>query len=546
MRIRSVLSLSVSLSVLVAASAVATGCVIATTAADADAGTSGPDSGPSTPGPDAGTPGDTPDGGGPQGPIVRTLVYHHLTAGENNGVDDSKGIAFSRDGTTGLFDENDSGGYRPTVVRSDGTGRRALDAVNNAGWIDMSALSGDGTLAAYTTSAILISSTATPARVTGPEVSQTSTWPRWAKDPDAPNKWRIYFPSEIAWGATHDRGVYSAGSDGGSVKSLMSPAQAAAVIGLPFHELAPKGGLRRGFDVSADGKRYVAIWSAGYCTQTGQKDYIVAASTDGTTAPRLLAGPFTTGCGVSKLALSGDGTTVAYVVETSTGAATRDLTVIGLDGGGKRNLAVYANNLDTNWGLSDDGRVVIAGNRMHRTDGTGAFDLVVRGSFFSGDPSTAIDNQLGALDGSGKRVFYVDGQSPSKRVALLEIDPSSTGAAPTITEPTVTPASIPLNGSVNATISAKVAIGGGAKPVRVAASVLQDGARDEKIAEVVLFDDGTHGDATANDGVYTVNEIRATAGATAGARTIRIRATFVDASTKAHSTVIEYTGLSVR
>jgi hypothetical protein len=544
MRSISVLSLSVSLSVFVAASGFAAGCVVTPT--DADAGPGSPDSGPSTPGPDAGTPVDTPDSGRPQGPIVRTLVYHHLTAGENGGVDDSKGIAFSRDGTTGLFDENDSSGYRPSIVRSDGTGRRALDAVS-AGWIDMTALSGDGTLAAYTTDAIFISSTATPARVTGPGVTQSRAWSRWAKDPGDPNKWRLYFPSAIAWGAPiQERGIYSAGSDGGSLESLMSPTQAAAVIGVPWSELAPKGGLRRGFDVSADGKRYVSIWSAGYCTQTGQKDYIVAASTDGTSAPRLLAGPITTGCGVSKLAISGDGTKVAYAVETGAGSSTRDLTVIDFEGSAKLDLAVYPGNLDTSWGLSDDGRVLIAGNRMHRTDGTGAFDLVVRGSFFSADPPSGIDNHLGALDGAGKRVFYVDAQSIPKRVALLEIDPSSTGDAPTITDPTVTPASIPLDGSESATISAKVAVAGGAKPVRVAASVLKDGARDDKVGEVVLFDDGTHGDATANDGVYTVNEIRATSGAIAGARTIRIRATFIDASTKAHSTVIEYTGLGVR
>lgn len=541
MRFFSSVSSLVALFALIGTSAV-TGCVVTTTAAGggADAGaSSSSSSGSTSSGIDGGAPVDGSDAGGSKGPIVRTLVYHHLTAGENGGLDATKGVAFSRDGSTGLFSENDTGGYRPTVVRSDGTGRQALDAVS-AGWIDMTAVSGDGTLAAYTTDSILVSSTATPSRVTGPAVSQGSAWSRWAKDPDDASKWRLYFTTVVAWGAPiQERGIYSAASDGTKVKALLSPTQAASVAGVSFSELAPKGGLRRGFDVSADGKRYVSVWSAGYCTQSGQKDYIIAASTDGS-APRLLAGPITTGCGVSKLGLSGDGTKVAYAVETASGG--RDLTVIGFDGGGKREVASYTGDLDTDWGISDDGSVVLAGYRMHRTDGSGAFELVVRGSSFSNDPPTAIDNQLGVLSGAGNRVFYIDSQSAPARAALLEIDPPSTGAAPTITEPTVVPASIAQDGSENATITAKVS----GKPVRVAASVLEDGSRDANLTEVVLFDDGTHGDAAANDGVYTSNEIHAMSGATSGARTVRIRATVIDEGTKAHSTVIEYTGLSVR
>lgn len=521
-----------SLGSLVSLSALVAGCTITTVAADADGG-----AGPTGPGPL----GETPDA--PKGPIVRTLVYHHLTAGENGGVDASKDIAFSRDGSTGLFSENDSA-YRPTVVRSDGTERRALDSVS-AGWIDMSALSGDGSLAAYTTDSILVSSTSAPGRVTGPGVSQSSAWSRWAKDPEAPSTWRLYFTTATAWGdPLKERGIYSSASNGGNLEALMSPTQAAAITGVSFDQLSPKGGLRRGFDVSADGKRYVAVWSSGYCTQTGQKDYIVAGTIEG--AHRLIAGPITTNCGVSKLALSGDGDTIAYAVETGAGSATRDLTIVGFDGGGKRELAVYPGNLDTDWGLSDDGRVVLAGHKMHRTDGSGSFDLVVRGSVFSGDPSSAIDNHLGALDGSGRRVFYVDGQSTPARAALLEIDPAGTGAAPTITEPTIAPSSIPADGSRSATITARVALAGGGKPIRVSAAVLVNGARDAQVGEVALWDDGTHGDATANDGVYSVNELRTQAGATPGERTIRVRATFIDAATKAHSTVIEYTGLSVR
>jgi hypothetical protein len=56
----------------------------------------------------------------------------------------------------------------------------------------------------------------------------------------------------------------------------------------------------------------------------------------------------------------------------------------------------------------------------------------------------------------------------------------------------------------------------------------------------VLLDDGTKGDAIAGDGVYTSNELKALSEATPGARTIRVRATFVDAAGKSHSTVTDF------
>jgi len=63
---------------------------------------------------------------------------------------------------------------------------------------------------------------------------------------------------------------------------------------------------------------------------------------------------------------------------------------------------------------------------------------------------------------------------------------------------------------------------------------------------VVLFDDGTHGDAVAGDGVYSDNELRTISGAAPGPRTIRVRATVVDAAGKSHSTVIELGGFAVK
>jgi hypothetical protein len=412
----------------------------------------------------------------------------------------------------------------------------------------MTAVSGDGAWIAYTADTLFLSNVASPQRVTGPAVSQGRSCARFARDPADATKWRLYFLSNVAWGSpAHEPGVYSVGTDGAGLVELMSPAQAAALIGngTTAADVSPKGSLKRGLDVSADGKQFVAVWSAGACTQQGEKDYVVGSATDGTMS-KVILGPVTDGCGVEKLALSGDGTTVAFDVDNSTDTGKRDVGVIGLGGTGKLTFTTFAGGDDNNWGISDDGKLVVAGYKLHNADGSGSFDLAVQGGTFSNDPPSGIDLFLGTPNGKADRILYVNSVANPRRMAALEINPTTMGAAPTVANPSVTPASVPADGSASATLTAKVASTGG-KVVRVGAAVLQNGSHDDKeLADVVLFDDGTHGDAVAGDGVYSDNELRASAGAKSGPRTIRVRATVVDAAGKSHSTAIELGAFAVQ
>jgi hypothetical protein len=111
----------------------------------------------------------------------------------------------------------------------------------------------------------------------------------------------------------------------------------------------------------------------------------------------------------------------------------------------------------------------------------------------------------------------------------------------------VTPASVPAAGSTPATITVKAMASG--TVVRIGAAVLNAGAHDKVFSDVVLFDDGTHGDAIAGDGVYSSNEIKPNPGngmVASGARIIRVRATVVDGGGKSHSTAIDVGGLAVQ
>ena len=468
-------------------------------------------------------------GGSGAGSVVRTLVYHQITGGENGGPDGTKGLSFAHDGSVALFDENIAGNYTPTVINFDGSGKKAIDSMA-AGWIAMTAVSGDGSLVAYTTDNLYSSSVASPARATVAAVPGTSySWARIAHDPTTPSKWRLFFFSDRAWGSpSHEAGVWSAAPDGSGLTELISPAQAMAAIGGSVTP-APKPAARY-LDVSGDGTSVVNVW-----TVSGM-DWIVAER--GFSA-KAIAGPLAY---VRAVAVSYDGNTVAFTNDANN---QRELWVESWDGTNKRMLAAFPGIESDNWGISDDGRKVASNYRLFNTDGSGAFDLAVNGGSYSGDPPTGIDNFLGTPNGAASRFAYID--YGTHRMATLEIDPASGGAAPTLSQPAVSPASVPVDGTRAATLSVKATASG--TIARVGATVMLAGTHDNVFNDVVLLDDGTHGDATAGDGIYTNNQIQPDPGAGTvmpGARTIRIRATFVDGGGKSHSTAIDVSGLGVQ
>jgi hypothetical protein len=480
-------------------------------------------------------------GGGGSGSIERTLVYHQITGGENGGVDTTKQFDFSDDGSTIFYDENIGSNYTPTVIGFGGGGKTAIDSVA-AGFIGMTAISGDGSLVAYTTDTIFTSSTASPSRTTGPSVPGSSyTWGRWARDAGNPTRWRYFFYVDRTWGTpSHEAGVYAMAPDGSSIIEMMSPAQAAAAAGVAANMIAPSNSWRH-LAVSENGVRFVMVWTA-----MGTQDYIIGGTDDGS-VQRSLAGPISNsqnGDGVHSVAIDADGNTVAWVQGNGMSNGNSDLDVIGFDGTNRRTLGSFNGSDSDCWGLSDDGSQVAADYRLWRTDGSGAFDLALAGGSYSTDAATAIDNFFGVLAGSGARMAYVE--HATSRVATLEINPASTGAAPTLSQPSIAPATIAADGSASATISVKAS---GGTIARVGIAVLAAGVHDNVFTDLVLLDDGTQGDAQAGDGIYTSNQLKPDPGAgtvTSGARSVRIRATIVDGSGKSHSTAIDVTGLTIQ
>src|SRR5207249_8160293 len=123
------------------------------------------------------------------------------------------------------------------------------------------------------------------------------------------------------------------------------------------------------------------------------------------------------------------------------GGNNEEVRIVGFDGTGDRSLVSFGDNSSHVWGMSDDGKLLAAHSTLYKTDGTDAFELALTGGTFSGDPLTGIDSFYATMSGSGKRFMYF--HNAAHRVATLEIDPASTGAAPATSNPPSAHGSIP-------------------------------------------------------------------------------------------------------
>lgn len=473
--------------------------------------------------------------------FIRTLAYHQTTT-EEIGVDTTKGFAVSDDGNHAVFIVSHDGQYDVTVVNADGSGRAVLDTITEANWIQGLSMNGDGSLVTYQPAG-------GPLKIAGPSTSPTTLTdvtgtdalsPRFARDPSNPLAWKVYFVLEGDLSSpTRGRGVYSVNADGSGQQQLLSADDVAALTGVTADVPFPHDTLGGTLDVSSDGTRFVTGWSTASCTGAGQSDFIIAATADGVTK-RVLMGPLTTGCGVQRLGLSGDGTTVAYSVDMGTGENEIGVIEFDIDGAGTRVLDDILGGLDNNWGLSDDGAHLLSSYAIYNTDGSGVFDIAVLGGRWSTDPTSTVDCYFGIMNGAASRIMYVVANTEHRFVATMDINPSTLGEAPAVSQASILPAVITRGGAA-ATVKAHVSTTG--TELRVGSAVLLHGHEDTQCvdAEQVLLDDGTDGDATAADDIFTSNRISASKCATTtGARTVRLRAEATAEDGMRHATVVDF------
>jgi hypothetical protein len=209
--------------------------------------------------------------------------------------------------------------------------------------------------------------------------------------------------------------------------------------------------------------------------------------------------------------------------------------------------------------LSADGSRLLFGTGVLINTATGeALQLAARGGFLATDPPSLTplvnEGMSAATMSSGATRFLYLSSDPNNvlQLATMDLNPGSLGPSPSVTDPQLDPTFVLTQGRSRSTLSARVSATG--TNLRVNNSVLFKGLTNPKIFNgltdgnvdwLVLFDDGTTGDITAGDGIFTNNHLGANSDAVLGSRLVRVKAEVRGSDGKRHATAIDFEPLTV-
>jgi hypothetical protein len=286
-----------------------------------------------------------------------------------------------------------------------------------------------------------------------------------------------------------------------------------------------------------------------------------------------LIGPINAnGFDMPDIAISGDGGTVArYDTNSSPGV----LSVYNFNGSAHSpsgpTLSVPGIPIDSATAtisaepiqLTYDGSKLLLGHTslLLNTDGSGGFVQIgtnVQGTNFVGE---TFGQGPMTMSGTGDEFLFIGfDNSSNDELGIARLNPASPDPNdPQVSSPTLSTPYLVLAQPLNApllTLSAPVNGTSAAPVIRVTEAFEQHGLSEDgpndniTFTDSQMFDDGTHGDVTAGDHIYTDNNINAghiTDPATdLGPRTLRISGVALDsASSRLHVTTVEYTGLTI-
>jgi hypothetical protein len=255
---------------------------------------------------------------------------------------------------------------------------------------------------------------------------------------------------------------------------------------------------------------------------------------------------------IDHVAISGDGAKVAY--DAAPFEKPHQVGVVSFDGSGGQALAIQQapSAFPTGWLVDADDRLQLSSNGTKLLMGsTGVLldtatarplQLSVSGLTYAGDPPLVASDGLprATMDETASRFVYTNQDAKGVRqLATMELNPTSAGSAPAITNATVDPSFVLTNGRSAAAISARVTTDG--TLVRVSYSILREGLNDNQSNfryGGAMFDNGQNGDARSGDSIFA-SSITAGTGAVVGPRTVRIKAESRASDGMRHATAVE-------
>jgi len=229
--------------------------------------------------------------------------------------------------------------------------------------------------------------------------------------------------------------------------------------------------------------------------------------------------------------------------------------VFNFDGIGQRLLMNATARLPSGFPGSDDpitlsydgSRLLLGSSSVLMDTGTGEMlALALRGGWWTSDPLLLVGDGMfrATMSNDASRVLFVAAdEKGTRQLAILDINPASLGEAPGINEAQMNPAFVLTDGRSSSNITAKVITTNTIS--RVSNAMLLKGMDDPNVGKVVMLDDGTQGDLTPGDGIFSNNAVRANGDAVVGPRTFRIKAEVRGGDGKRHATAIDIVPFAV-
>jgi hypothetical protein len=312
-------------------------------------------------------------------------------------------------------------------------------------------------------------------------------------------------------------GIWSINSDGSGQTQLMSYTKLSLeILGKNGTEYDQNVAFGPGFDLSDDGARVVF--------STSQSPTAIVALEGG--ALRKLAASSVVGA--RALSLSGNGAQVAYVPQTPD--SSEKVFMVGYAGGtplplvdiGISGLVQLTRAGDKVLALSTGTAIPQVPVSLLNTDGSARWDVIILGCYAptSVNPFTAA--AMASLSADGRRIVFLSDLAVPQ-IWIADVDPTLPNGAPAITSVAFTPNYVLANGTTASAVTAAVTPGASALE-RVCLDPLRGGATaPNSFSNTELFDNGSNGDQTGGDGIYSNTNVRRTFGAI-GTYTLRVNA----------------------
>jgi hypothetical protein len=493
---------------------------------------------------------------------VNTITYNQITSldsstGPLNATPDT---LLDANGNRAVFETYSNGVTKVFTVNSDGTGLTLVDPNNGSNGHDALDISADGSVVLET---LGHGDNGVEYRIVNADgtnmhdayvVGNLEETPVGRLSADGKT---VYFTADASFPFQSPNpdpaGLYAVAASGGSQPQLIaSLAQVEALMGGPsaFGPDGPDiGGGAFSLGSSSDGSRLVFTVGG-----SNGGDAELGVNSDGS-GLHVISWDTANPSGIGAAGISGDGSKVFVYENTFADGHPYTLTVSNFDGSNP----VVLNNLPSDFSfaggdehleLTQDGSKLLFGTSSYlvNTDNSGIVQIgtnAANANLVQAHLSHATMNSTGT-----EFLYAMSDVNNVQQLAVANLNPTLLGADPAIRNVTINPSFIviaPGSPTTTTTITAQVA--GTTRDVSEA--FLYNGVSSnnqssnnntvDAFADQQLFDDGTNGDVTAGDGIYTNNHI-GTEGTVVGPRQVRVTAETLDNSGFLHATAVQVDG----